>query len=151
MRDPEGPNEGFSVDGVPVHKLDMTAGAAAMIARRAEREAEMQRKQVEARAAVEQASRPAVRPAGAAKVGTKATTGTLVPGAAAHAKSLKDKKAWRRSSVIDSLSCRRDRASLPRSRGARRSDSARRARRAMRCSRRRWRHSRRKSPGWERG
>ena len=30
MRDPEGPNEGFSVDGVPVHnhKLDMTAGAA---------------------------------------------------------------------------------------------------------------------------
>ena len=36
MRDPEGPNEGFSVDGVPVHKLDMTAGAAAMIARRAD-------------------------------------------------------------------------------------------------------------------
>ena len=91
MRDPEGPNEGFSVDGVPVHKLDMTAGAAAMIARRAEREAEMQWKQVEARAAVEQASRPAVRPAGAAKVGTKATTGTLVPGAAAHAKSEKNR------------------------------------------------------------
>ena len=41
MRDPEGPNEGFPVDGVPVHKLDMTAGAAAMIARRAEREAEI--------------------------------------------------------------------------------------------------------------
>ena len=32
------------MDGVPVHKLDTTAGAAAMIARRAEREAEMQRK-----------------------------------------------------------------------------------------------------------
>ena len=43
MRDPEGPNEGFSVDGVPVHKLDMTAGAAAMIARRAEREAEIKK------------------------------------------------------------------------------------------------------------
>ena len=50
------------MDGVPVHKLDMTAGAAAMIARRAEREAEMQRKQVEARAAVEQAIIPWVYP-----------------------------------------------------------------------------------------
>ena len=83
----------------------MTAGAANVLARRAERAAEAQRRLEEARVAAERAAaeRAAEASAGAATAVTRTVPGGLVPGATQHAKSLIDKKKWRRSAVINAL------------------------------------------------
>ena len=87
-----------------VHTHEMTAGAAAIVARRAEREAQAQRKQVEAEAAFEQASEQRTAPTRpTVHMDTNVAASTMVPGEARRATQLKDKKAWRRSSTIKAL------------------------------------------------
>ena len=83
----------------------MTAGAANILARRAERAAEAQRRLEAGRAAAvrEAAERAAEAAARAATAAMRAVPGGLVPGATQHAKTLSDKKKWRRTSVINAL------------------------------------------------
>ena len=79
----------------------MTAGAASILARRTERAAEAQRRLEERRVAAERtvAEQAAAASARAAAAVTRAVPGGLVPAATQHAKSLIDKKQWRRSAV----------------------------------------------------
>ena len=84
----------------------MTAGAASILARRAERAAAMQRRLEEGRAAADRsaAERAAtVSSTRATAALPRTANGGLVPGATQQAKSLLDKKKWRRSSLINSL------------------------------------------------
>ena len=72
----------------------MTAGAASILARRAERAAEAQRRLEAGRAAAvrEAAERAAEAAARATTAAMRAVPGGLVPGATQHAKTLSDKK-----------------------------------------------------------
>ena len=86
----------------------MTAGAAAAIARRAERALQAQQTQqrlAEARATAEadEQQKKAQAAQAAARRKSVAAMASVVPCAAQHAKSLKDKKKWRRSAVMDAL------------------------------------------------
>ena len=81
-----------------------------MIARRAGRVAQAQQEQhnlAEARAAAERAAEEQGNKAEAAQAARQrsvaAIVASVIPGAVQHAKSLKDKKVWRRSAVIDAL------------------------------------------------
>ena len=83
----------------------MTAGAASVVARRAERAAATQRRLDDDRAAAERAA--AVQAAQAASTRAAALPrgpqGGLVPAAAQQAKSLIDKKKWRRARPMNDL------------------------------------------------
>ena len=71
------------------------------MARRAERAEKAQQHLADARAAEERAAEEQRKKAVAATArAAQVQVPSIVPGAAAHAKSLKDKKKWRRSAVM---------------------------------------------------
>ena len=74
------------------------------MARRAERAEKAQQHLADARAAEERAAEEQRKKAVAATArAAQVQVPSIVPGAAAHAKSLKDKKKWRRSAAMQAL------------------------------------------------